>query len=258
MQNYNSKKMPQKGKKIFGKPLKGPDIYNKGKDKIIFTPENWRTVKQFELSTSESESSTESENDTEKQFDELKTVLETEKRLREEAEKKLAETLKQLEDSKKSEPTMEQIQRVETPTQITTKAIVEHTPPSDKSVHLNFTRSFFSNPPNNTMATKSHSITIADQLEQDLKNMDKTVVTLTTPVYIKETESQLPLSNAAAQLMAEHKKQLEQDKKNLSQLFVTSKSWKLVQIHINLNTKSRKLKKLIKKKGKNTLTKRKK
>jgi hypothetical protein len=218
MQNYNSKKMPQKGKKIFGKPLKGPDIYNKGKDKIIFTPENWRTVKQFELSTSESESSTESENDTEKQFDELKTVLETEKRLREEAEKKLAETLKQLEDSKKSEPTMEQIQRVETPTQITTKAIVEHTPPSDKSVHLNFTRSFFSNPPNNTMATKSHSITIADQLEQDLKNMDKTVVTLTTPVYIKETESQLPLSNAAAQLMAEHKKQLEQDKKELKSI----------------------------------------
>ena len=218
-----------KKQKIHGSKLPGPEMYNKAKDKIIFTPENWRQVRQFELTTTESDSSDdegirrdsnyrrESEN-TDKQFDELQKHLDTEKKKREEAEKKLAETLKQLEDSKKSEPPI----RMAPPTmpnradRITTTAVVETNPATDRSVHLDFTRSFFGSAP--TATTRGHSTTIADQLERDLREVDRTVTTLTTPVYVKEAESQLPLSNAAAQLMAEHKKHIEHEKKELKSI----------------------------------------
>ena len=71
-------------KKIHGSRLPGPDMFNKAKDKIIFTPENWRQVREYELTTTESDSSdeegikidkkycNESEN-SDKQFDELQS-----------------------------------------------------------------------------------------------------------------------------------------------------------------------------------------
>jgi len=218
-----------KRQRVYGTGLPGPGMYNKGRDKIIFTPENWRQVRQYELTTTESDSSDEEgikkdknysqkSQDTEKQFDDLQKQIESEKKKREEAEQKLAETLKQLEDSKKTEPSQKTNPTTHTMAdRITTTADVERNPATDRSVHLDFARTFFSAPAT-SMTSRGHSTTIADQLERDLKDVDRTVTTLTTPVYVKEKESQLPLSNAAAQLMVEHRKQIEQEKKELKSI----------------------------------------
>ena len=218
-------------KRIQGSRLPGPDMFDKARDKIIFTPENWRQVREFELTTTESDSSDEEgikvdknyqgqSDTTDKQFDDLQKQIDAEKKKREEIEKKLADTLKQLEDSKKSDPPVKMTTTPKPPdiaSRNTTVATVDRHPAMDRAVHIDFTKSFFGSPA--TVATsRGHSTTIADQLERDLRDVDRTVTTLTTPVYVKETESQLPLSNAAAQLMAEHKKQIEQEKKELKSI----------------------------------------
>ena len=208
--------------RIFRSRLPGPVMYNKKEEKIFF--------KQFELTTTDSDSSDEggikidkkylNESDnTVKLFDELQKQIDSEKKKREEAEQKLADTLKQLEDSKKTElTTMAPPPRTtNVADRITTEAMVERNPVSDRSVHLDFTRTIFGTP-TTAAAARGHSTTIADQLEQDLNEADRTVTTMTTPVYVKETESQLPLSNAAAQLMAEHKKHIEDEKKELKSI----------------------------------------
>ena len=85
-------------------------MFDTARDKIIFTPENWRQVREFELTTTESDSSDEEgikvdknyqgqSDTTDKQFDDLQKQFDAEKKKREEIEKKLADTLKQLEDS---------------------------------------------------------------------------------------------------------------------------------------------------------------
>ena len=210
--------------RIFGSMLPGPVMYNKFKEKITFPPEYWENIKKFEITTTDSDSSDENgiktdkkyfneSDNTDKLFDELQQQYDSEKKKSEELEQKLADTLKQLEDSKKMEP----LRITNMADRITTEAVVERNPATDRLGHLDFTRSF-SDTPTAAATSRGHSTTIADQLERDLKEVDRTVTTMTTPVYIKETESQLPLSNAAAQLMAEHKKHIELEKKELKSI----------------------------------------
>ena len=192
--------------------------------KSVFTAQNWRQIKEFEMTTSEESDDSGSEmgqpptrieSKPAQKTDQLEKTVQQEIQKRQDLEKTLAETLKQLEEERKKSELRDRADKNQhlTPEIKVVNRSNQHSD-DDRLGHVEYTRQFMAHSHSRDPPVKSTMTLLAEELERDLRLVDRTAAT-EVQSYVPPPDNQLALTTGARKQMADHQINLDEQREKM-------------------------------------------
>jgi len=191
---------------------------------------NWRETSEFQITItyeSDLESSNEEENSPvnktpPQQLEELKLQAQTALKEKKELEKKLAQVMSQLEETKNNTDRTDRKKPLEPEIIVANARPPERSGPPEQTQHLEYTRSFLNR--DRVTTTLPGTMTLqANELERDLHLTDYILESNTETYYAPPQETKLQFFTPAKRVVKDHKEAIDNEKEKLADIITKIK-----------------------------------